>query len=234
MDLFRSFDRAFLINLPERTDRLRDMQAQLRRIGVSTADGVEYFKGIVPVRQDNWPSIGARGNFLSHYNVLRQARDRGLQSVAVLEDDCDFPPYFATVQERFAEQLATVDWGIVFFGHVEHIPVRAGPYLWPMDDRSITQHFYAVHSRVLGRMVAYLEEVIARPSGHPLGGPQYIDGAFSMFREQNPDVVTLLAIPSLGWQRSSRSDLHPRWFDRPRSPRGLVNWLRGYRRRRPR
>ena len=36
--------------------------------------------------------------------------------------------------------------------------------------------------------------------------------ALTMFRQANPDVATLIAHPNLGWQRSSRSDLHSRWF----------------------
>ena len=41
MELFRCFDRAFIINLPERTDRRRDMEQQLQRFGLSAADGIE-------------------------------------------------------------------------------------------------------------------------------------------------------------------------------------------------
>jgi hypothetical protein len=42
----------------------------------------------------------------------------------------------------------------------------------------------------------------------------HLDGAYSTFRHQNPDVVTLIASPNLGWQRSSPSNISPRWFDR--------------------
>ena len=40
------------------------------------------------------------------------------------------------------------------------------------------------------------------------------DGGLSWFRRSNPDVVTVLAVPSLAKQRSSRSDLSPQWFDK--------------------
>jgi hypothetical protein len=43
----------------------------------------------------------------------------------------------------------------------------------------------------------------------------HVDGAYSMFRARRPDVVTLVASPSLGGQRSSRSDITAnRWYDR--------------------
>ena len=35
-----------------------------------------------------------------------------------------------------------------------------------------------------------------------------------MFREQNPDVITLLAAPSLARQRSSKSDIFEYWYDK--------------------
>jgi hypothetical protein len=40
----------------------------------------------------------------------------------------------------------------------------------------------------------------------------YRDGAFTMFRERNPEFTTKLAIPSLGGQFSSRSDLTPKRY----------------------
>jgi hypothetical protein len=74
-----------------------------------------------------------------------------------------------------------------------------------------------------------------RPGGHPDGGPMHIDGAYSFFRERNPDVMTLIACPNLGWQRSSRSDVFPnKWFDRwpvfrqlTGMARGCRSWLKG-------
>jgi glycosyl transferase, family 25 len=53
-----------------------------------------------------------------------------------------------------------------------------------------------------------------RPYGHPAGGPQHYDGALTMFRVENKDLVRLIAVPNCWRQRSSRSDIHGRWFDR--------------------
>ncbi len=51
----------------------------------------------------------------------------------------------------------------------------------------------------------------------------YPDGAITWFRTHSPDVVTWVANPNLGWQRSSRSDIYPnRWFDRVPLVRELV------------
>src|SRR5438445_8069339 len=122
MDLFQCFDRAVIINLPERKDRRREMDRQLQLAGISN-DHIELFPAIRPSTLHDWPTLGARGCFLSHYAVLRQAFDRGLRSIAMLEDDCDFEPCFARVQRQLAEELTARDWGIVHFGHSEPCPV---------------------------------------------------------------------------------------------------------------
>ena len=43
----------------------------------------------------------------------------------------------------------------------------------------------------------------------------HVDGAYNWFRRANPQFKTLLAIPELGFQRASRTDIHElRWYDR--------------------
>jgi glycosyl transferase family 25 len=75
-------------------------------------------------------------------------------------------------------------------------------------------HFYAIHRRILTRLLDFLETVQRRSPGDPAGGPMHYDGALATFRAQNPDVVTLIAYPCLGFQRSSRSDIYIRWYER--------------------
>ena len=62
-------------------------------------------------------------------------------------------------------------------------------------------------------------EIIARPS-------LIITALLSWFRRQNPDVVTVVAAPSLASQRPTRSDLSPRWF---RSFAGQLKQHEGFR-----
>src|SRR5689334_15398282 len=143
MDLFDCFDRVVIINLPERKDRRRQMEHQLQLAGISP-DRVEFFPGIRPVVLRDWPSLGAQGNFLSHYSVLRQACDRGAGSIAILEDDCDFEPCFARVQRQLSEDLGRADWGIIQFGHRESNSAATSTGLRPSAAR-VAVHFYAVN-----------------------------------------------------------------------------------------
>ena len=93
-------------------------------------------------------------------------------------------------------------------------------------NRTDCAHFYGVNGTVLGSFVQYLEAVLTRPAGHPEGGPMHYDGAINMFRERTA-TPTLFATPSLGWKRSSRSDIAPnRWYDELPLARRLIGGVR--------
>lgn len=78
-----------------------------------------------------------------------------------------------------------------------------------------TAHFVGLRGEAIGEAVDYFEAMLVRPGGDPLGGPMHVDGAYSWFRQANPQMLTVLAMPQLGFQRSSRSDIYDlRWFDR--------------------
>ncbi len=178
---------------------------------------VEFFDAIRPGDAGGFPSIGLRGCYLSHLEILRGARDSGLDRVLILEDDAQVSRLFARHQEALVARLQREDWGIAYFGH----PIDVGPAnpdapeLTPHVGRIDLTHFYAVNGPVLDRLVRFLEGCLTRPPGDPEGGPMSPDGALSVFRERNPDVLTLIARPNLGWQRASRTDNHDlRWFDR--------------------
>jgi glycosyl transferase family 25 len=225
--LLSYFEFISIINLPNRVDRRREMESQLNRLGSAPNHGrVEFFPAIRVSARDDWPSLGARGCFLSHYTVLKQARDRGLHNILVMEDDCEFKPVIADFEHEIVRTLNESPWDIVYLGYREQ-PYLSGPPTLVSSHRPITcAHFYAVNGTVLGRLVDFLEQVMQRPEGHPEGGPQHYDGALTMFRAQNKDMVTLIATPGLAGQRSSRSDIHSRWFDQVPGLRTAANGLR--------
>lgn len=229
------FDRTYVINLPARTDRRAAMIQELKQAGMPLRPGcVEIFPAVRPADAGGFPSIGARGCFLSHQAVLQQALADGLKRVLILEDDLSIAKTFQRDQDRLEEQLRSSDWGFVYFGHIEGDPGPEPARLAPTSAPLVTAHFYGVNGPVLAPLSAFLETLLQRPPGHPDGGPMHVDGAFSTFRALHPEIVTLLATPNQGWQRSSRSDIAPnRWFDRVPGVRELVrvarsgrNWWR--------
>jgi hypothetical protein len=205
------FDLIRVINLPERTDRYRQVSRQLATLGMEFVPGkVEIFAAQRPTALAGFPSLGAHGCFISHLNVLRDAQARGVESVLVMEDDCDISGKNVDTIFRLAEELKDRKWGFVYLGHVEPLPSLARgeePGLVRFTGPLHTTHLYAAHKSTLGPLIEYLEECLLRSAGDPIGGPMHMDGALSMFRATHPEVVTLLARPTMASQRSSRSDI---------------------------
>lgn len=216
--LLAGFERITVVNLPERTDRRREMEQQLRAVGVAADDPrLRFFAAKRPTEKGDWPSLGAKGCFASHLELLTQALRDGLGNVLVLEDDCDFTPRSSAVRESLARSLETTDWDLAYLGHPVALDDAPGADIgtWVAHAGSFQQsHCYAVNGRTLPRLVEFLEAITRRPEGHALGGPQHYDGALNMFRQQNPDLKTLLAGPSLAHQRSSKSDIFEHWYDK--------------------
>jgi hypothetical protein len=223
------FDKIRIISLPSRLDRRRQIAREFERHGMPVDGGkVEFFDAIRPEHEGGFGSIGLHGCFLSHLEILRQSRAAGLSRVVHVEDDLQLPRRFVAYQEPMVAALSEQPWDIAYFGHV--MKLDAGRPYWvphPAAERVELTHFFAVNGSVFDRLIAFLEASMTRPVGHPEGGPASPDGAISMFRHFNPDVVTLVANPSLGWQRSSRTDAHElRWFDRAPVIKDVVGVLR--------
>jgi glycosyl transferase family 25 len=221
------FQRVYAVNLPERKDRRQLIVRELEEAGMPlTPHRVEIFSAIRPDEAGGFPSIGARGCVASHLAILKQAKQEGLSNILIVEDDLEISAKFRTDQAVIVEQLRQQDWDFVYFGHVEKVEQKSPLALVPFSKGMMTTHFYAVNGRIFDRLVRFMEELQQRPPGHPDGGPMQIDGAYSTFRAQNPDIITLIASPNLGWQRSSRSDITPNWFDRIPGLRQLVGAAR--------
>jgi hypothetical protein len=223
MKLNDIFDRIAIINLPERSDRRAQIAAELAHCGLSLeAPGVSLFRAIRPESAGDFPGLGARGAYLSHLAVLRAARADGIRRLLVLEDDLVIERSLDAALPRLAPVLAGDAWDIAYLGHLDP---REGalPAFVTTDAPQQCLHFVAIHARCFDALIAYLEACLLRPAGHPDGGAMHVDGAISMFRARHPACRTLLALPSLGHQRPSRSDITDnRWYDRSRLLRSFV------------
>ena len=169
-------------------------------------------------------SRGVYGSFLSHLEIIENAYRDGLDSVWVLEDDAIFSRRFRSQQQLIASHLRDHEWDLCFIGHTVHnrLPDSptgllrfSGPFIWA--------HSYAVHRRIMPRLIEYLRQNEDRETGHPDGGKMYIDAAFFFFRQQNPDVICLVSSPCLSVQKGSPSSLSPNRYERYSGARFLMN-----------
>ena len=138
----------------------------------------------------------------SHLECLRRAEGRA-SNVLMLEDDIALALSIPNITPALISLLNGTQWDFVYFGHEEtgEIP-RAKTKTVPGDIRLEstmqvihTTHFYAVSGRILPRFIDHLHRVANGNEGDQLAGPMPIDGAFHIFRQQNPDVRCFIVVP---------------------------------------
>ncbi|MGC3940396.1 glycosyltransferase family 25 protein [Roseobacter sp. EG26] len=216
-------DKLYVINLESRPDRRREMLSELSRIGLDAQSPlVTFFAAVKPDAAGTFPSIGARGCFLSHLGVLRQARDAGHQIILILEDDAAITPDCLTQVASVMNELVTTEWSLAYLGHRIDAARMPGPDLartghWrelPSDVGIETTHAMLIHQQALTPLIDYFERMMSRPAGHPDGGPMHVDGAYSWFRRDHPERLTVITPRQYVVQRASRSDIaSPSWKD---------------------
>lgn len=207
------FDVIVVINLPSRADRRKEMSGELAKLGLSFEDGSVT---LLPASSFDSPggfaTCGARGCFDSHLRALRLARDSHAKAVLILEDDCDFTRDASDQVSRAFRELARHEWGIFYGGHqsIAGNVQSLGSLLAIADPSAAIEaaHCIGIKGDAIDTLIRYLEAMVAREPGSPLGGPMHVDGAYSWFRRAHPHIVTYVADPQLGYQRPSRTDIH--------------------------
>lgn len=213
-------ERVEIINLADRSDRRADTERELEKVGWVGS----FFLAERPAEPGKFESIGARGCFESHLAVLR--RNVTTERLILLEDDVNFINGFRTYWSILADQLDRIEWSICYGGH--KMPcTKEGLVNVDADEPITSAHFVIFNGRAIHRMVEALENIYAREAGDPNGGPMHVDGAYSTIRAQHPDLVTYAFCPSLGYQRSSRTDIgKQKWFDQTTFLRPIVHLAR--------
>lgn len=193
--LLSDYDRVRIINLPERSDRRREMNKQLKIAGLTGAN-VAYFPAVRPDSAGPFTSRGMYGSFLSHKGVLEEAA-KANESVLILEDDCNFLP-------------AAKDYDIppcdIFYGsHGDDADVIIGAHCMGFSADAVT------------KVSAYLADytspdfatdpIASKEVGYDPNIRPPIDGAYVWFRRAHPELATRFAF--LTYQRPSRSDCTP-------------------------
>ncbi len=227
--LLNCFQQIVVINLPDRADRRRGMDAELRKVGLSLDHPrVELFAAARPQTKAGFPSIGAHGAFLSHLGVMERARAQGWSRVLVLEDDMAFVPGYALRLPNLLRTLAARPWAMVY-GHAGYdasahpAPDADGLVVLPHVLNLMQLHFLAIDRTSLAVLIPELHAMLGRNPGSPQGGPMHVDGALNWIRRDRPDLIALAVSPAIASQRASRSDIAPaRWFDRMPVVRQLV------------
>jgi glycosyl transferase family 25 len=236
ISLLDYFDATYLINLRERTDRLEAAKTELMRVGWALgSSGVQVFPALKFTDRAGFPNAGIRGAFCSHRECLKRGLAAHNTSVLILEDDVAFSSVVASHGSKIIAQLNASHWDIVYFGHENtgKIPIAESDnigkhelQLQPWTRDIVGLHFYAIKLSIIPELISHLDRVERGREGDQEFGPMPVDGAINVFRRLNPHVRTLIAVPKIGWQRPSRSDISPKGIDGIMMLRPVVKALR--------
>ena len=216
------FDRICVISLTSREDRRRDVTNELGRIGLKPGVSVtQFFDAIKPVDAGSFPSIGARGCFMSHLSILENAINDGVNAILILEDDVAFTRDGAKRMPIIVDFLRNGDWDVFYGGYKEIFKeADAGVdqclVLVDPDFAVGLTHCIGFRGASISEAASFLKAMLDRPAGSPEGGPMHVDGAYSWYRRAYPERRTLAALPAIANQRPSRSDVYEgiAWYDR--------------------
>ena len=199
--MFDAFESIRILNLPHRSDRRREMLAELAKFGLADDERVSFFAGSIKNESGPFASAGEYGCYLSHLALLKDASRTG-KSVLVLEDDCDFLP-------EAADYVLPPEWDIFYGGYTAEEPDKLE------TSNMIGAHCMGYSPRAVSAFAAYLEGLlqpdfepdplaVARGHYRPGVNPPF-DGAIVWFRRAHPEMKTVFA--QIAVQRSSRSDI---------------------------
>ena len=208
------FDRVYIINLVDRVDRKAEMTAQLALIGLASDDPlVEWVAASRPTDRGDFPSVGARGCFQSHLDILGRAVAGGYRSILILEDDVDWTRAALSFDPTTLSELLNTDWKLLHGGHGAdgYMSAEGGLTLEPMNPAEdvLLTHFIGLRDEAIPAAHAHLGALLTRPKGSSQGGPMHVDGAYTWLRRGNPGMASYICRPSLARQRPSMSDVTP-------------------------
>ncbi len=163
------FERAFVINLPFKTDRLTLFKASYPA-GLPDVEVWEAVHGD-SIKHPGWwrAGNGAWGCYRSHMQILEYCYQKGVESYIVFEDDAIFRPGASEKMREFMEEVPP-DWQQIYFGgqllHTDsHPPRKISEHVYLPYNVNRT-HCFAVHKRGYERLYTHLNETPFHPREH--------------------------------------------------------------------
>jgi glycosyl transferase family 25 len=168
------FDDAYYINLDGSVDR----REQFEKNSYESGFKAKRFSAIRPKLEDipdsimqgfnhNYPNpsperdnqlqklVGELGCSLSHRDVVKEAKDRGLNNVLIFEDDCKFLPEWKSEIEKVTSDLNTLEWDLIYFGgHLSSPTIPITDNLGSVTGAVWTSHSYAVNRSFFDSLLA--------------------------------------------------------------------------------
>jgi len=133
-------DDIICINLKSRKDRKIFMKRQIRKKNVPY---IHFFKAIHDSKN------GARGCLLSHLNIIKNAKNRNLNNILIIEDDCLF------INKFKLPSFPTSYHMLYLGGNISHIYSQNDNSPW-ITASIWTTHSYIIHNSIYDEVIKKL------------------------------------------------------------------------------
>ena len=201
--LFRMIGGTVYINLARRKDRREEMEAELKRLGLAA----ERFEAI-----ERRPGIVGCG--LSHLEVLKAARAKGLPNVLILEDDFEAvvepAEVWATLEAFFAGPQAAEFDVLMLAYYAPHVVPVEGSELVVKVLEAQTASAYIVNARMYGPLIELYEWAIPELQRT---GRHWDFANDQVWKRLQPAANWYACKKRLGKQRASYSDTAEQYHD---------------------
>jgi len=223
------FDRIFVINLDNRTDKWEDMSRRLALLGI---ENIERFSAvqrplsgfpqsfytdmnlsrIKPEDVERYLA-NASGCKQSHLDILKKALREGDEKILILEDDCIFSDDAMEVFTAAWQELQGTDWRMLYLGGMHKKRTPPQPFSRHLLRLAGTYetHAYAVARRAFEPLVAALER-----SG------EEVDVIYA--RRIHPYYPCFSTNPTIAFQDDTPSDIVQQRIKAKKKPRCHVAW----------
>ena len=199
---FEHIDKIIYINLDSREDRRREITEEFQRLQIPE-DKIIRFSAI------RHESEGAIGCSQSHIAVLKMAIENNWKNYMVLEDDFNFIPdaaFIDNVFDHFFKQFPGDSWDVLNLarGFHQDFANTDKKYIQKVFDVSTTsgfvvnRHFY---ESLLPNFVKGFEHLCEEPKNHPM---YCVDRYWNRLMWSSNWYITN---PSVGYQRTGHSSI---------------------------
>ena len=191
------FDGTYCINLEHRMDKWEECVNEFDKHEL----WVEHYKGINgdDIEYDGDLKKGVVGCFMSHKDLITRARDSGLNSILILEDDVAFDDELNIKFNEWYKEVP-LDWDMLYLGgnHNVREVTKCDEHLMRATNTQTT-HAYAVKNTVYDMILDRLEILDLD-----------VDVVYTEIQKK---CKAYCFTPRLAWQRPSVSDIWKQHVD---------------------
>jgi len=148
IDLRKYYDRVYCINLDSRPDKWEHCEEEFEKWGLT---GIERYPGLVGKDLDVTSkelNPGEIGILMTHIEIIKQAKEDGLDNIMIMEDDVYFSEDILRIED-YINQVPE-DWCFMYFGGMQlggKMPEMITPDIMKIN-QTLMIHCIAISSRM--------------------------------------------------------------------------------------